>query len=564
MKINIYKLVLVISVLLISCDENKFLEETPFSFYSPENSFETPEQLKSTEGRLYRLTRDVLRGTHLVQFELMQNATDLFHRPNYGSGSNNRLAYITPQSNEVSYMWRSFYQIIFTANVIIDRLGDVDFEDENERNELEATAKFFRAFAYRFLGSCYGGVPLVLHESKGPKRDFESTTREQVWEQCISDLTYASQNLPEWNSGLKDGKISKAAADHLMAEIYINLKQWDNAISAASAVIDNPDYYLMTERFGSKPDEIANPEYNSFWDLYRNGNQNRSSGNHESIGICEYEYLLPGGDLRYSLPRFTIPVYRALKDEDGVSMFFATGCVQYGGRTINWLVPTDYLRTEIWSLDTTDLRGKSPCLLRDIKVTNPASKYYGKWYVADGVKDLTYDPASDPWERNWNVFFAKFATFNDMPDDFIADKATGETTKAASFVNRDSYYFRLAETYLLRAEAYLGKGDADMAASDINVVRRRAEAREIAASEVNIDFILDERARELTCEEEPRVLTLMRLGKSNERTAIYNPHYNGKYDQSPIDPRHELFPIPASEIELNTQGTLNQNPGYPN
>ncbi|WP_262714405.1 RagB/SusD family nutrient uptake outer membrane protein [Ginsengibacter hankyongi] len=75
----------------------------------------------------------------------------------------------------------------------------------------------------------------------------------------------------------------------------------------------------------------------------------------------------------------------------------------------------------------------------------------------------------------------------------------------------DIYAIRLAETYLLRAEAYLDKGDIVNAAADVNVVRARANADPVAPGNVNIAYILDERARELMVEE-PRWLTLARLG----------------------------------------------------
>lgn len=60
---------------------------------------------------------------------------------------------------------------------------------------------------------------------------------------------------------------------------------------------------------------------------------------------------------------------------------------------------------------------------------------------------------------------------------------------------RDEYVFRLAETYLLRVEAYLDKGDKQSAADDINAVRNRAHATPVTPNEVDIDYILDERAR---------------------------------------------------------------------
>ena len=118
---------------------------------------------------------------------------------------------------------------------------------------------------------------------------------------------------------------------------------------------------------------------------------------------------------------------------------------------------------------------------------------------------------------------------------------------------------RLPETYLLRAEAKLAKGDLAGAASDINVVRNRAQATPVDASDVSIDLILDERARELFGEEF-RLNTLMRLGKLNEYLMKYNQWVrdNGVV----LDTHINKFPIPNSEIEANKGAKLAQNPGY--
>jgi hypothetical protein len=116
--------------------------------------------------------------------------------------------------------------------------------------------------------------------------------------------------------------------------------------------------------------------------------------------------------------------------------------------------------------------------------------------------------------------------------------------------------FRLAETYLLRAEAYLGASNPAAAAADINTVRARSNAAPVLAGNVNIDYILDERIRELGVEEK-RLLTLMRLGKWYDRVVKCNPFY-----ASAALPKYNLWPIPQSEIERNTGAALGQNPGY--
>ena len=74
---------------------------------------------------------------------------------------------------------------------------------------------------------------------------------------------------------------------------------------------------------------------------------------------------------------------------------------------------------------------------------------------------------------------------------------------------RDRYVMRLAETFLLRAEAHYLNGNLDAAADDINEIRERSMASPITSSDVTMEFILDERARELFVEEN-RLMTLMR------------------------------------------------------
>ena len=121
---------------------------------------------------------------------------------------------------------------------------------------------------------------------------------------------------------------------------------------------------------------------------------------------------------------------------------------------------------------------------------------------------------------------------------------------------------RVAETYLLRAEAYLKKGgdeNLQKAADDINEVRGRAGAKLCSKGDVTLDYILDERARELLVEE-PRRKTLARMGKLVERTCKYNIR---KTTRETIQDYHQWFPIPQSAIDANKGAELGQNFGYP-
>jgi hypothetical protein len=138
---------------------------------------------------------------------------------------------------------------------------------------------------------------------------------------------------------------------------------------------------------------------------------------------------------------------------------------------------------------------------------------------------------------------------------------------------KDWPIMRLGETYLLRAEARFRQNKNADAAADINKLRDRAfkAARattgnatlgSVNASDITIDFILDERARELIGEENRR-MTLVRTGKLADRVPM-----NG--DTSPAGKvitgfdasKHILLPIPLSEIQMNKDANLEQNPKY--
>jgi len=151
----------------------------------------------------------------------------------------------------------------------------------------------------------------------------------------------------------------------------------------------------------------------------------------------------------------------------------------------------------------------------------------------------------------------------------------------------DWYIFRLAETYLLRAEAHMWKGELAQAADDLNAVRERSKAPLISSEDVDIDFIFDERARELYMEaprhnEMVRVSYILAKGNMNgyslgsfsesnwfyDRVMRLNTHYQ---EPNPpiwrgavafISPRNVLLPIPQSVIEANTKAVVNQNAGY--
>ena len=109
---------------------------------------------------------------------------------------------------------------------------------------------------------------------------------------------------------------------------------------------------------------------------------------------------------------------------------------------------------------------------------------------------------------------------------------------------------------MLLAEADYDLGDNQGAADAINVLRVRAHATPIAASDITIDRILDERARELFSEEDRRYV-LLRTGRWLARVQADN-----KIAGSLVAARDTILPIPQAVIDANRTSPMRQNPGY--
>ncbi len=552
MKSYKYLLIIFFAISLFSCNEDKILEEVPLNFYSPENSYTTPKQIDAAIIELYNQARylyysswndDVNRWS-----SALQAGTD-FGRDARAPGQfgiGNYPAYLFPSSNLTLGWWVNTYKLISMSNVILNRITGITYPTEGEKNTAIAEARFFRGFSYRILAYLYGGVPIELKEVSSPKRDYTRATREEVYTQCIDDIKFASENLPDINSVKAQGRVSKEAAFHFLADLYLATHEWDKAINASSQVIDNPNFSLVKERFGSRKNEPGDV----WWDLFQRGNQNRSSGNKEAVWVAQIEFNVPGGGDTYKAERYWGCWYYNIKDPDGISGFIGPTS-QNCGRPVGLMGATKYWETTIWESDwDNDMRNSQYNMVRDFVYDNPKSAYYGK-------KVSEFPPKNLDTRQDFYPFQSKISTPRNHPDQLYSDKSTGLLLGSAGATYTDQYFVRLAETYLIRAEAYLSSGDKTRAAADINAVRARVNAKPVNPGNVDINYILDERLRELAYEEKRR-LTLSRLGMVYERTKKYNTYDDGLT----IQPFNELFPIPYSEIERNTEAVLEQNPGY--
>lgn len=254
--------------------------------------------------------------------------------------------------------------------------------------------------------------------------------------------------------------------------------------------------------------------------------------------------------------------------------------VETFGRGIGRARSTNYSQRMIWD-DPNDLRHKKYnwMNMEDLVYNHPNLKsnpYYNKPLQ---LRDASGKVLTTDTIRNW-FGWPHYKIYT--PDPRRIQPQGG---------SYDWYVFRLAETYLLRAEAYWWKGDLANAMADVNAVRTRAGCAPYTdAGKFDIGTILDERARELFWEE-PRKTELNRIsfifaktGKSYqgntyteanfgtknfffdrvmEKTDWYNKGVKANNGQEyTMSAYHVLWPIPQSSISSNTQGVINQNFGY--
>ncbi|MBE7170134.1 MAG: RagB/SusD family nutrient uptake outer membrane protein [Williamsia sp.] len=490
---------------------------------------------------IHQAAREELSGEDLGRFPDMNLGTDVGTTGQEQSVNfRNYNTFLTPSAGAVSSPWNWAYtQMIMRANTVIDYANKPElagiWANDAEKNAIIAEAKFFRAYTYNFLANLYGGVPIVDRTYQSPKTDFVRSKREEVYAFAKADLEFAVQYLPVTVAKTSEGRIVKGAAQHLLTEVYISTGELDKSIATASDLINSGTYKLMTTRFGvnaSKPGDV-------YSDLFIEGNQNRSSGNLETIYVWQYENLTPGGaggNGGNNTIRQWVPALWNLKDPAGVNGFVLVDSLNRG---VAYSRPTSWFLYDLWGSDwNNDIRNSVYNIRRKFYYNNPASTYFGKEVEPRTTQEDTM--------RNIYPYLRKL---EGKP--FNGDNASGRTGK-------DWIVYRLAETYLLRAEAYMRKGDLVNAASDINAVRARANAKLITPSAVTLDYILDERARELITEE-PRRRTLTRVGKLVERTRKYQTRADVR---TTIQDKHAFYPVPQSAIDANFSAKLEQNAGY--
>ena len=344
------------------------------------------------------------------------------------------------------------------------------------------------------------------------------------------------------------GRITKGAVQTFLAETYLTVGKPDSALYWADQAINNPAYQLVTDRYGVFMDD---PSGSPFGDMFKHtpdqGNQNRKDGNTEALWVFNFDlYNLDGQG--HEMSRAITGEYNLIR-QDGLSLQFTYG---RGGRGKNYFNPT---RWWVLSYEDQDDRAQNYIMRKFFILKNEADNAPGNG--ADLLPDSTWAYGDTIW-LDWSEENDITPDHKKVPNFPFSRKGEGTdpSDMAADFGYSDQIYLRLADTYLLKAEAQFKLGQLGPAAETINIIRERSNATPITAGDVTLDFILDERSRELIVEEERRY-TLLRTHKWLERTALHN-HHGGQL----ISPRDTIFPIPQTVIDANLTGPFPQNPGW--
>lgn len=567
MKNNIkFPILIIMSIVIFGCSK-EYLTEQPLAVIAPDNLYVNKSGFEAGLNGLYNLWRKERRGmdaggsNDMAITAAMIGVDNAFSlRPAGGAPEsvfNDFGVRLNSSDGGLKSMWEWLYVTINAANTIIDRSENPSIKwTANEKKQIVGEAKLIRAWAYRHLTNLWGDVPLNIKESSGAsiRTDWQRAPVAEVRKQMEADLLDAEAGLSD--VPVADGRASKVVAQHYLAELYLTTGDYQKAKDKASIVVSNANYSLMTARYGTKATQAGTP----FTDMFLDGNSNRAQGNKEVLWVVQNEYLSTGGDANI-MRRWWVNRYTDMKIGSTIPLIYS---IDYGGRGLGRFAITQFA---ISLYGPTDDRGSAYAIRTGYLMNNPASL---STTVNANVKATctTIGYTTGPTGARVGVDSVRFnmGCPEPAPNASYAflwpsirkwDWAPADPADIQQSSNyNDEIYLRLAETYLLLAEAQFRLNDLAGAATTINVLRARAKATPITAAQVTADFILDERSRELLSEEHRRY-SLKRFGKWFERTQKYN-LYAGKL----ITLRDTILPIPQSVIDANLGATMPQNAGY--
>lgn len=549
--------IIILTVVLLSaftrCSD--FIEEENKSNIEADPYYKTKDGYES----LINSTYSTLREVYDLPW-VFEAGTDMYVQGRSDNQPESLSEYrnLTPADVNVANFYAAAYRAIQRCNTALY------YNDLTETTDLLASRrgemKFLRAFYYFLLVQQFGGVSLVTESFDAPVLELNRSSAEEIYSFIIAEMEAALGDVPDTSTQF--GRVTKRVVQHYLAKVYLT-RGYESF--AAGTDFSKAASYAEAAIAG------------------------------QALSITFKDLFWPGKDknaeVLFSVQYDKVSILNAQNDGSNQNVFFGPymggeGAAKGYPYKQYTLCPTKYL-FDLFTKD--DVRFENTFMLTfydryydfydknsTLGALNVAIYYAPSWEV-----DETTWKAADPAHRN----AAKFVPYSNAWEATTnsADRATPSVRKfddptAVYTANingsstRDIYLARLGETYLIAAEAYMKAGDLPTAMARINEVRKRAErtAGTLVLTDpaaVTIDFILDERARELVGEYH-RWMDLKRVGKLVERNELYNTPLRTKYVNNGIDAfagaggeRKILRPIPQRALDLN-QAEIEQNPGY--
>lgn len=545
-------LILSLGTLIGTTSCKKSLEENNLGGRTAETYYNTPSGFEDLVKSNYPNLRNIVNTPNLYYL-----GTDAFSTPNISdqSGLNLYNNNLNSLNTDVDTYSKQLYSAINVANNTIYWATQVQGGTAATLAVRVGEAKALRAYYYYLLVETFGDMPLVLTPSTTVTLTYTRTPEKDVYTQIIQDLNEAISALPATTTDF--GRVTKGFAQHLLSKVYLTrgyksygggTADFQLAATTAEAVMAGP--YSLKANYA----DLFDPTISNF------------QVNSEVIFSVQYSSTVVTNTVSTTLTGSTLYQYFVWDTQNtpllGRSVFY--------GRANN-LVALDPFFFSVFD-KTRDSRYLAN--VYDVVRVQTAGSGYA---VGD---TLLYYPATpftaaqkaakkyyviNPDQYRTSPFIAglrSYPQFKKFRDPFVSTYVDGGGA-------RDTYVFRLGETYLIAAEAYLKLGNTSKALQYYNAIRTRAAktgnnpatgiayAMEMRASTLTIDDILDERIRELTGEEF-RWFELKRTGTLVSRTLADNDEAKAS---NTIKATNVLRPIPQALIDLN-RGSFPQNPGY--
>ncbi len=545
------KIISILTVAIITLNScSSFIEEENLSTVDADGVYKTAAGFESLVTANYSQLRD-LYGSEPWLFVA---GTDL-----YAEGKNlepvalSQYKLLSPSSPSVGYLYTEGFKAIQKANTGLYYSGLT--AQSSTLNARIGELKYLRANAYFLLVQTYGGVPIIKEYKANPVLSFDRNSAEEVYNFIETELVASLALLP---TGSYTGRVNKRAVLDLLAKVYLTrgyetfAKSTDfaNAASYADQAIAGQSLSASNNTWMPDKDMNAETIFSVQFDASSVTADPQKLGNAQGSYFSAY---LGGSEVAGKAP------YKAgtLLPTDFAISLFEQGDTRWENTFMNEIYEVYY--------DFYDATKKPTAKVR--------SFFAPKWFTA--ADKTAYEAnltATGRKAANYKYFAygtyganATVADYSGIPirkfDDPKAPFATSASTPRVS--TRDFIVSRLSDTYLIAAEAYFKLNDQTTALARLNAVRTRSSAT--PATALTIDYILDERARELMGEYS-RWFDLKRTGKLVERASLH--HYRIRANGGAANfvgtggALKILRPIPQDVIDLNQNKNFPQNPGY--